>query len=154
MNWNYEDLGRYFQVKLENGKIYRIDKVWVQNSMKGLDLTEFDTIKMWLEDEGVFENEEQIALDKKAKENKSTKILQAKSTENKPKTPRERVKKENPTKEAIISYLSKCLQNVDININISDVNIENVGKIITFKVENEEFKLDLTQKRKKKAENV
>jgi hypothetical protein len=29
--------------------------------------------------------------------------------------------------------------------------VENIGKIITFKVENREFKLDLVEKRQKKA---
>ena len=63
------------------------------------------------------------------------------------KTQKERVKKENPTKEMIIQEIAKILPNF-----ATDVNIENAGKIITFTVGNDNFKLDLTQKRKPKAE--
>ena len=63
------------------------------------------------------------------------------------KTQKERVKKENPTKEMIIQEIAKILPNF-----ATDVNIENAGKIITFTVGNDNFKIDLTQKRKPKAE--
>ena len=81
-----------------------------------------------------------------AKENKSIKIIDAKA-QNKPekKTQKERVRKENPTKEMIISEIAKLLPNFAEN-----VVIENAGKLITFSIGEEEFKIDLVQKRKKK----
>ena len=63
------------------------------------------------------------------------------------KTQRERVKKENPTKEKIIAEIAKLL--VEFAENVTVVND---SKIIEFSMGDEEFKLDLTQKRKKKGE--
>ena len=94
------------------------------------------------------ENEEQQDLCNQAKENKSNKVINAK-VEKEPtkKTQKERTRKENPTKEMIIQEIAKILPNF-----ATDVNIENAGKIITFTVGNDNFKIDLTQKRKPKAE--
>ena len=64
------------------------------------------------------------------------------------KTPKERVQKENPTKELIIATIAKALENLDIK----DLTIENKAKLITFSLNNEDFKVDLVQKRKKKEE--
>ena len=63
------------------------------------------------------------------------------------KTQRERVKKENPTKEKIIAEIAKLL--VEFAENVTVVND---SKIIEFSMGDKEFKLDLTQKRKKKGE--
>lgn len=94
------------------------------------------------------ENEEQQELCNQAKENKSNKVVNAKSRkEPTKKTQKERVKKENPTKGMIIQEIAKILPNF-----ATDINIENAGKIITFTVGNDNFKLDLTQKRKPKVE--
>ena len=131
------------EVKLENGQKESIDRVWVERSMKALDLDIESVIEMWLEDNGILENEEQNQLDKQAKG--KVKLI-AKSEKAKPKTQRERVQKENPTKELIIKTIAETLQNLDI----SNLNIENKGKIITFTMNNEDFKIDLVQKRKKK----
>lgn len=131
------------EVKLENGQKESIDRVWVERSMKALDLDIESVIEMWLEDNGLLENEEQNQLDKQAKG--KVKLI-AKSEKAKPKTQRERVQKENPTKELIIKTIAETLQNLDI----SNLNIENKGKIITFTMNNEDFKIDLVQKRKKK----
>ena len=106
-----------------------------------------DAILTWLEDEGYMENLDQKELCDLAKENKSNKIIDAKVEKApKQKTQKERTKKENPTKELIIAEIAKMLPNIATN-----VNIENAGKIITFTVGDNDFKLDLTQKRKPKA---
>ena len=63
------------------------------------------------------------------------------------KTQRERVKKENPTKEKIIAEIAKLLAEFAEN-----VTVVNDSKIIEFSMGDKEFKLDLTQKRKKKGE--
>ena len=55
---------------------------------------------------------------------------------------------ENPTKELIIQTIYNALQQID---NISSVNVENKAKLITFELNNEQFKVDLVQKRKPKA---
>lgn len=129
-----------------NNKNLRIPDEDIQRSMKVYSLTKEEAIQMWLEDEGYLENEEQEALEKKAKENRITATIhQATSTEPKKKTQRERVKKENPTKEMIIREIAAILPNFAENIEIL-----NAGKLISFSIGAEKYEIDLKQKRKPK----
>ena len=149
---NYENKGSLYEITLENDKVVKVASAWVKKTMETLGTDLEDVLLMWLEDNDYLVNEEQDELDKKAKANKSAKIVNAKTTEKKvvKKTPKERTQKENPTKEKIISLIAESLQKLDT----TDVNIENKAKIITFTLENKQFKIDLTEKRKPKAENV
>lgn len=148
MDWDYKENGKYFDIDLENGKKYRVDAKWVANTQKELDISEFEAIEMWLEDNEILDlSDEQQELIDKAKENKSNKIIDAKSTKPKKKTQKERVRKENPTKENLIKEISNFLQEKGLATNVI---VENPTKIITFTIENDDFKLDLVQKRKKK----
>lgn len=148
MDWNYElQNGRYL-ISMENGKKYFMKVAEVDNLQKQLKISEFEAIEMWLEDNGYLVNEEQEALCKQAKVNGSAKGKGAKTETPVKKTPKERTQKDNPTKELIISTIANALQNLDI----SNLNIENKAKLITFTLGNEDFKVDLTQKRKAKAE--
>ena len=148
MDWNYElQNGRYL-ISMENGKKYFMKVADVDNLQKQLKISEFEAIEMWLEDNGYLVNEEQEALCKQAKVNGSAKGKGAKTETPVKKTPKERTQKDNPTKELIISTIANALQNLDI----SNLNIENKAKLITFTLGNEDFKVDLTQKRKAKAE--
>ena len=145
---NYIVKGNVIEITLENGKVARVGKVYIDRCIEKLDITMEDALLTWLEDEGYMENEEQQELCNQAKENKSNKVVNAKSRkEPTKKTQKERVKKDNPTKEMIIKEIAKILPNF-----ATDINIENAGKIITFTVGSDNFKLDLTQKRKPKAE--
>ena len=135
--------GMAVEVELENGKTIKIDKKWVENSMVQLETDMEDVVLMYLEDNGYLVNDEQEELDLYAKG--QVKNVD-KADKPKQKTPRERVQKENPTKELIISTIAKALENLDIQ----NLNIENKGKLITFSMNNEDFKVDLVQKRKKK----
>lgn len=144
---DYKINGSVINITLENDKVVKVATEWVNRSMKALNTDIEDVLLMWLEDNEYLDNEEQNELDQKAKDNKSNKIVKAKSNEPKKKTQKERVRKENPIKEKIISEIAKILPEFATN-----VNVENAGKIITFSIGNDDFKLDLTQKRKKKAE--
>lgn len=143
---DYKELEKVYEITLENGKIVKVDKKWAQLSMEKLETDLEDVLLMYLEDNDYLENDAQNDLDKSAKAN--VKVI-AKSEKPKQKTQRERVVKENPTKELIISKLTSALQEID---NISNVNVENKAKLITFTLNNEDFKLDLVQKRKEKAQ--
>ena len=55
-------------------------------------------------------------------------------------------RKPNPDKESLIAGLAGYLADVDC----TNVNIENVGKIITFEFNGKKFKLDLIETRVKK----
>ena len=142
---DYKELEKVYEITLENGKIVKVDKKWAQLSMEKLETDLEDVLLMYLEDNDYLENDAQNDLDKSAKAN--VKVI-AKSEKPKQKTQRERVVKENPTKELIISKLTGALQEID---NILNVNVENKAKLITFTLNNEDFKLDLVQKRKEKA---
>ena len=136
--------GKVYEITLDNDKVVKVDKKWVDTSIQNLQTDLEDVLLMYLEDNDYIVNEEQNDLDNSAKG--SVKLV-AKTEKPKKKTQRERVVKENPTKELIISKLTSALQEID---NISNVNVENKAKLITFTLNNEDFKLDLVQKRKEK----
>lgn len=140
---NYTENQNYFTIELENGKNVKVAKKWVDTACQKLDIDIDTALEMWLEDNDYLENEEQKALDKKAKENK-IKLGATEKTERK-KVVRER--KPNIVKENIIKNLENCVKSF-----ATDVKVENVGKIITFSYENKQFKIDLTEKRVKKCE--
>lgn len=143
---DYKLNGSVYEITLDNGKIVKVAKQWAENSMKALDTDIEDVLLMWLEDNDYLVNEELEELDSKAKANK-VKLV---ATSEKPKkTPKERVQKENPTKELIISKISEILSQIE---GISNLNVENKAKLITFSLNNEDFKVDLVQKRKPKQE--
>ena len=143
---DYKVNGKVIEMTLESGKVVKCATEWAEKSMKVLDTDMEDVLLMFLEDNDYLENEEQQELDNRAKTNKVK--LTATSKKIAKKTPKERVQKENPTKELIISTIAKALENLDIK----DLTIENKAKLITFSLNNEDFKVDLVQKRKKKEE--
>ena len=143
---DYKVNGKVIEMTLDNGKVVKCATEWAERSMKALDTDMEDVLLMFLEDNNYLENEEQQELDNKAKVNKVK--LTATSEKVVKKTPKESVQKENPTKELIISTIAKTLE----NLNITDLTIENKAKLITFSLNNEDFKVDLVQKRKKKEE--
>ena len=147
MDWDYElQNGRYL-ISMENGKKYFMEVAKVDNLQKQLKISEFEAIEMWLEDNGYLVNEEQNALDMKAKGNK---VKLTTSTEKpKAKTQRERTQKEQPEKEYIVGIIAEFLEDIT---DISNLNIENKAKLITFDYKGASYKLDLVQKRKSKVE--
>ena len=141
---DYKVNGKVIEMTLDNDKVVKCSTEWAEKSMKALETDMEDVLLMFLEDNGYLENEEQEELDKQAKGKVK---LVAKQEKPKAKTQKERVVKENPTKELIIKTIAKALENLEI----SNLNIENKAKLITFSLNNEDFKVDLVQKRKPKA---
>ena len=132
-----------------NGKTLNIPDDFIQNAMKNLSIDEDEAIQLWLEDNDYEVNEEQMALDAKAKANvKVANIVKARAVEpSKKKTQRERVKKEDPTKEGVIAALAKALPEL---ANAENITIVNAGKLITFTIGEDTYKLDLVRQRKAK----
>ena len=129
-----------------NGKKIRILDSDIENSMKTLDLTKEEAIQMWLEDEGYLENEEQEALEKKAKETRITATIhQASSKDVKKKTQKERIPKEDVTKERVIAEIADFLPKFAENVQILNKN-----KLISFQIGEDLFEIDLKRKRKPK----
>ena len=147
MDWDYELQNGKYLISMENGKKYFMEVAKVDNLQKQLKISEFEAIEMWLEDNGYLVNEEQNALDMKAKGNKVK--LTANTEKPKAKTQKERVAKSNPDKEYIVGVVAEFLEEI---VGKDNVNIENKAKLITFNYKGEDYKLDLVQKRKSKVE--
>ena len=139
---NYKVSGKYIEIMLTNGKIVKCEKEWAEKSMKSLDLELDEVLQMYLEDNDYIVNEEQEELDKKAKG-----VVKPQAGDKTQRKPREKVQKDNPTKEKIIAEIAKTLQ----ALGVEGLKIENKAKLITFDYANESFKVDLIQKRKPKA---
>lgn len=127
-----------------NGKKIQIPLAEIKVLQHNLELTLDEAIQTWLDDNDYTTNEVVEELTKKAKDNKTTLVGASDKTKRKP---REKVQKENPTKELIIAEIAKSLQ----ALGVQDLKIENKAKLITFNYANESFKVDLVQKRKPKA---
>jgi len=131
-----------------NGKNINIPDKELQKNMEVLSVTKEEAIEIWLEDEGYLDNEEQNALDKKAKDNRMTATIHQAKAIGKKKTQKERVRKENPTKEMVIKKITSLLIESDFAENVT---IANPTKIITFTIGNTHFTIDLIQNRAKKS---
>ena len=128
-----------------NGKDINIPDNEIKVLMKTLELTEQEAIETWLDDNDYTTNKQVEELTKKAKVNGTTKIGARVNVENK-KVERER--KANPTKALIIDQLWQKLAEIE---HISNLKVENKEKLITFSLNGNDYKLDLVQKRAKKA---
>jgi hypothetical protein len=128
---------------LENGKYVNIPEDEIECNMKLVDSRE-EAIQIWLEDNGYAVNEEQEALCQKAKDNRITSVIHD-ARENDVEKKKTVVRKENPTKEMIISKVAELLKEL-----ADDVVIENAAKIVTFNLDGNSYKLDLIQRRAKK----
>ena len=126
---------------LENGKVVNIPDKDIEKFMKSLDLTREEAIEMWLEDNDYEVNEEQVALDEKAKKVKINHGASAvdKST------------KEKKERKVIVSDEKQALFS-EILSNLQDVYGENVqivkeNKLLTVKIGVKTFKIDLIEQR-------
>ena len=129
------------QVKIDKKTIIIKDSE-IKQLMKSLDITEQEAVETWLFDHDYATNEQVEILSKKAKANKTDKIVATDKTTRKPV---ERVAKENPTKEFLVNQLYQALQPIAQNIAITNKN-----KLIEFCYQDKQFKLDLIEKRQKK----
>lgn len=146
---NYEIKGNVIEITLDNDKVVKVGKVYIERCVEKLNIDMEDALLTWLEDEGYMENLDQEELCDLAKENKSHKVVNAK-VEKEPtkKTQKERVAKSNPDKEYIVGVVAEFLEDI---VGKDNVNIENKAKLIIFTYNGNEYKLDLVQKRPPKA---
>lgn len=132
---------------LPNGKIAQVPNSAIEQNMRILKCSKDEAIELWLFDNDKIDNEEAEVLTQKAKDNRITATIHKAKAEYKPKTQRERVVKEDPTKEGIIQAIADLLP----SLNAKDVNIEKKGKLITFKIGADTFKVDLIRQRPPKS---
>ena len=133
--------------KMVNGKNVNIPDDTIKKYMEILELTEEEAIQTYLEEEGYLENEEVEEMTKKAKINKTDKIVVQSKAEKK-KT--ERKPTENPLKQAIIEDIYKFLTQ---NGTLYNIKVVNKTKTIDFYAENKYFSLNLVEHRPKKDKN-
>lgn len=129
-----------------NGKNINIPDAEIQKSMKMLEISKEEAIQMWLEDEGYLDNEEQMELEKKAKENRITATIhdagnKAKRKQSKPKTV-----KVSDEKQALFAEIhEKLCEYCDEIDGTCEVLKEN--KLISVKIGEKTFKIDLIEQR-------
>lgn len=133
------------EVKTKKGKKIDIPDEALDKLVDQLDISLAEAIDLWLTDNDLETNEEQEQLDKKAKASRITATIHEAKADA-PKKERKVVRKEDTTKESIIKALAEKLEEL-----ATDVKIENVGKLITFRLGDDTFKLDLVRQRKPKA---
>ena len=143
---NYEINGKYVDITLDNDKVVRVDKSYLDNMVAALEIDMDEAVLTYLEDEEYEINDEQEQLTKKAKENRITATIHQAEDRTKERKRAVRTIKENPTKEMVIAEMFKSIQNI---AGVTDCRIENKAKIITFTLNGENYKLDLIQRRKK-----
>lgn len=131
---------------LKSGKNIKIPDAEIENNMKVLQLSKQAAIQMYLEDMEIEINEEQEALTQKAKSNKITAIIHEAQSDGAKKRGRTKGdRKEDPDKEFIIKELNEFLCGI-----VENVQVLNVGKLISFSFNGENYELDLKKKRKPK----
>lgn len=143
---NYEINGKYVDITLDNDRVVRVDKSYLDNMVAALEIDMDEAVLTYLEDEEYEINDEQEQLTKKAKENRITATIHQAEDRTKERKKAVRTVKENPTKEMVIAEMFKSIQNI---AGVTDCRIENKTKIITFTLNGENYKLDLIQRRKK-----
>lgn len=127
--------------QLKNGKTITIPDKDIEKSMQALELTHEEAVQMWLEDNDYEINEEQVALDEKAKK---VKINHGASAIDKS-------IKEKKERKVIVSDEKQALFS-EILSNLQDVYGENVqivkeNKLLTVKIGAKTFKIDLIEQR-------
>ena len=130
----------YTPYTIKGGKVVNVPNKAIANLQAQLGLSRSEAVELWLYDEGYVDNAEADALTAKAKENKVSHNARA---EVKQKTQRERVVKEDKVKEAIIQAVADLLPSLEA----TNVVVEKKGKLITFTVGEDKFKLDLIRQR-------
>ena len=132
--------------ELENGKVVNIPDKEIEHLMKSLDLTQADAIDLWLEDNDLQVNEEQNALDEKAKkvkiDHQASAIDKTQTKEKKP-----RVVKISDEKQKLFDEIYHNL----VEIYGGKVEIVKENKLLTLEINGKIFKLDLIEQRPKKA---
>lgn len=141
--------GKVVDITLDNDKVVKASLKYLEDMVSNLNIDMDEAVLTWLEDEEYIINEEQEELNALAKENKSHKVVSAKTDKPVKKTPKERTQKAQPDKEYIIGVVAEFLEDI---VGKDNINIENKAKLITFNYKGEDYKLDLVQKRKKKGE--
>ena len=127
---------------LENGKVVNIPDNEIEYNMKTLELSKEEAIDLWLEDNDYQVNEELEELDSKAKKVKIDHQASAiDKTEKKDRKPR--TVKVSDTKQAVFVNIHNFL----VETYGENVEIVKENKLLSLKVGDKTFKVDLIEQR-------
>ena len=125
------------------------DEKWIQSTMKTLDLTREEALEMWCDDHDIdMGKAKEFDLDPEKQKvvKQMTKAGgKARATENKP-----RERKPNEEKRTILTWLDDLFKTLSMDGMVSEVEIANVEREITFKIGENAYSLTLTLHRKPK----
>lgn len=130
--------------ELESGKVVNVPDAEVKNLMTTLDLTEEDAIQLWLEDNDFEVNEELEELDAKAKKVKVD--HGAGDTKARKKSDKPRTVKVSDAKKELFGQIFTNLTSFYAN----NVTILKENKLISVKIGDKTFKIDIIETRNKK----
>lgn len=136
----------------DNGKekTVSIPDDYIRTNKKNLGLTTKEAIDLWLFDNDYIENAEADALTQAALANKGSHRVGGKSPR---KTP---VRKPDYTKRTLISEIKNSLEGLVLDagfgsIEVSNISIPNVERVVRFELGDDTYELTLSKKRKPKA---
>ena len=142
-------MATYTPYKLGDGKVVNIPTAEIHRNMQLLKMSRDEAVDMWLYDHDYINNDEADALTAKAEENRITATIHKAKAEYKQKTQRERVKKQDATKDGIIKAIAEAIADTaEYSKIVTD------GKLIVFRIGEEHFKVDLTRYTKKGLETL
>lgn len=125
---------------LPNRKIINIPDAEIERAMKNLELTRDEAVQMWLEDNDYEVNDEQEALDEKAKK---VKIQHGAVADKERKPAKERTTKVSDEKKELFHKIySELLTYGNSNVTVSKEN-----KLIQVKIGEKIFKIDIIEQR-------
>ena len=125
---------------LDNGKSVNIPKSEIEKLMSSLELSEKDAIDLWLCDNNLEEDEEQIKLDEKASKVRIDKDI----IQKKPK--KERKKPEKKVSDAKKELFSEILSDLK-DVYKENVEVLNENKLISVRIGEKLFKIDVIETR-------
>ena len=129
---------------LKTGKTINISDEEIATAMKNLELTKEEAVQMWLEDNDYLENEEQNALDAKAK---TVKIQHdAQSKDSRKKSEKLRTVKVSDEKQALFSEIRSNLDDV-YHGEGERVTVLKENKLIEVRIGEKVFKIDIIEQR-------
>lgn len=142
-------------LKTVNGKTVNIPDEEIKNYMKSLGISKDEAVEMWLDDEGYTENEEQLELDKKAKDSGIMRDIHGASAKDKTekKPTKTKVIKVSDEKRDLFNLLHDTLKDYEMDFN-GKTTVLKENKLIQFEINGKTFKIDLIEQRPKKNQRI